>query len=299
MRVEKVFDSFATTNAADKYEYPSVEMAGEGKEAKMPSGAMVAALSDLLEGACRWRIWMVLAMFDVRARYRRSRLGQFWITLSMGITICALALVYSTIFKIELAVYLPLIAISFIAWGLIASLVNDGATVFIESEGYLRSSSLPKSMFIYRMLARNTLIFAHNLVLLPLVMAIFGIMPHGATLLFVPAFLLTLLNGIWLALVLGIFCARFRDMPPIVANIVQLAFFVSPVMWERKQLGRNIQFIVDWNPFAVFLELMREPLLGKVPALHWWLMALAVTILGFSVALPFFARFRPRIAFYL
>jgi len=264
-----------------------------------PPGRITAAITDLVDGAGRWRIWLVLAMFDIRARYRRSRLGQFWITLSMAVTIAALALVYSVIFKIELAVYLPLVAISFIAWGLIASLLNDGATVFIESEGYLKSAPLPKSMFLYRMLARNTIIFAHNLILVPIVTLFFGIYPTWATLLFIPAFLLTMINGLWIGMVLGPLCTRFRDMPPIIASIVQIAFFASPVMWGRSQLGTGNEVWVMWNPFAVFLELMREPLLGKVPQAHWWLLAGAITVVGYAVGFAFFARFRSRIAYYL
>lgn len=264
-----------------------------------PPGRVAAAIADLLDGAGRWRIWMVLAMFDIRARYRRSRLGQFWITLSMAVTIAALALVYSAIFKIELAVYLPLVAISFIAWGLIAALLNDGATVFIESEGYLKSAPLPKSMFIYRMLARNTMTFGHNLILVPPVTLFFGIVPNWATLLFIPAFLLTMLNGLWIAMILGPLCTRFRDMPPIVASVVQIAFFASPVMWGRSQLGDANQAYVMWNPFAVFLELMREPLLGKVPQMHWWVVAGAITVVGYAIGFAFFARFRSRIAYYL
>jgi ABC-type polysaccharide/polyol phosphate export permease len=217
----------------------------------------------------------------------------------MAVTIAALALVYSAIFKIELAIYLPLVAISFIAWGLIASLLNEGATVFIESEGYLKSAPLPKSMFIFRMLTRNTLVFAHNLVLVPIVMVLFGIVPNAATFLFIPAFLLTLANGLWIAMVLGPLCTRFRDMPPIVASVVQIAFFASPVMWFRNQIGEANQAWVMWNPFAVFLELLREPLLGRVPGAHWWLLALAITVAGYAVGFAFFARFRSRITYYL
>jgi len=257
------------------------------------------ALEDLVDGASRWRIWTVLAMFDIRARYRRSKLGQFWITLSMAVTICALAIVYSAVFKIKLEVYLPLVAVSFIVWGLIASLVTEGATVFIESEGYVRSSPLPKSMFIYRMLARNAMIFGHNLVLVPVVMLVFRIWPTWNTLLFIPAFVLAILNGIWIAIVLGTLCARFRDMPPIIASVIQIAFFVSPVMWERKQLAASHQVIVDWNPFAIFLELLRAPLLGHAPNLHTWATAVAITLVGYVVAIVFFARYRPRIAYYM
>ncbi len=257
------------------------------------------AVIDLYDGMAQWRIWTALALFDIKGRYRRSKLGQFWITISMAITVCALGLVYSAIFKIELVVYLPLTAVSFIAWGLIASLVQECATVFIEAEGYVRSSPLPKSLFIFRVLARNSITFAHNLILVPIVMVIFGIAPTWAIFAFFPAFLLSLLNGLWIAMVLGTFCARFRDVPQIVASIVQLAFFVSPVMWGKSQLAAEHQAFIYWNPFAVFLELLRGPILGKTPDPYIWLIAIGITFTGFLIALPFFSRYRARISFYM
>src|SRR5262245_59820692 len=48
--------------------------------------ALAAAVRDLRGGFTRWRIWGMLAINDVRQRYRRSLLGQFWLTLSMGVT---------------------------------------------------------------------------------------------------------------------------------------------------------------------------------------------------------------------
>lgn len=260
---------------------------------------MKKTFSDLIDGLDDWRIWLSLALFDIKARYRRSRLGQFWITLSMGVTIVALAIVYSAIFKIELSIYLPLVSVSFIVWGLIASLINEGATVFIESEGYIRSSPLPKSVFIYRMLCRNIIVFLHNLVLVPIVMICFGIYPKWEMMLFIPAILLILINGLWVAMILGTLCARFRDLPQIVASGVQIAFFVSPVMWGRSQLSSSQSYYVDFNPFAIFLDLLRKPLLGEVASIFIWAAAIGITLAGLIFAILFFSRFRSRIAYYL
>lgn len=256
-------------------------------------------LNDLFSGAGHWRIWLLLALFDIKTRYRRSRIGQFWITVSMGITILCLSFVYSRIFNLPLTEYVPLMSISFIVWGLLAALVTEASGVFIESEAYIRSSPLPRFLFIFRMLTRNVFVFAHNLILVPLVMIIFLIKPTWQVFWFIPAFLLTLSNGIWIAMLLGPLCARFRDLPQIIASIVQIAFFVSPVIWGKAQLGNEYPLILDLNPFAIFLDLLREPLLGRAPAPSAWIAALTVTVIGYAIATPFFVRFRSRVAYYM
>jgi ABC-type polysaccharide/polyol phosphate export permease len=241
----------------------------------------------------------MLALNDVKLRYRRSRLGQFWLTISMAFTIVTLAFVYSAIFDIALKTYLPLIAVSLIVWGLIAGICNEGANVFIESEAYIRSVRMPKSVFIYRMLLRNLITFGHNLVIVPVVMAIFWLAPTWNILLLIPAVGLTLCAGTFVAAILGTVSTRFRDMPPIVTSFTQIAFFLSPIMWSAHQLRGRFQILTDWNPFAAFLSIMRDPILGSPPDPWAWSFAACITLLTSGVAILFFGRFRARIPYYL
>lgn len=217
----------------------------------------------------------------------------------MAITILALAFVYSAIFQIALNIYLPIIAYSLIVWGLIAGVCNEAATVFIEAEGYIRSSPLAKSVYVYRMLLRNFIVFLHNLLIGVVVVLIFGPVPNVNLLYILPALCLTMITGVWVALILGTLSARFRDLPPIVASLVQIAFFLSPIMWTSSQLRGRFQILVDWNPFAAFLNIMRDPMLGNPPNGTAWALAFFVTIAGSLLALAFFSRFRSRISFYV
>ena len=241
----------------------------------------------------------MLALNDVKLRYRRSRIGQFWLTISMAITIIALGFLYSVIFQIALKTYLPLIAYSLIIWGLIAGICNEGAGAFIEAEGYIRSTPLPKSIYVYRVLLRNLLFLLHNMIIVPVVMLIFGHSPTLNLLYFIPALALTVLTGVWVSLLLGILSARFRDLPPTIASFTQIAFFLSPIMWTSSQLRGQFSLLIACNPFAAFLTILRDPLLGNPPELGAWIFASVLTVVGFAVTLPFYARFRPRISFYV
>ena len=106
-------------------------------------------------------------------------------------------------------------------------------------------------------------------------------------------------NGFWIGLLVGTLCARFRDLPQIVASLMQIAFFVTPVMWKQDQLPREASWLVDINPLASLLRLVRDPLLGTVPERSAYLMGIGVMLAGFGVAIPFFARFRSRIVYWL
>ena len=79
-----------------------------------------AALEDLATGLRRWRLPAALARLDIRNRYRGSVLGPFWLTLSTAVMVVGLGLLYSSLFKMELANYLPFIAVSLIVWNMIS-----------------------------------------------------------------------------------------------------------------------------------------------------------------------------------
>ena len=257
------------------------------------------AWRDVRVGLIDWRMWLLLGMNDIRQRYRRSRLGQFWITLAMAITIVTLGFLYSYLFHLSLKDYLPYLGTSFVVWGLLSSIVLESCTVFIAAEGYLRQVPMPKSVFVHRMLVRNVVTFLHNVIILPPLYIIFGVPFGWSFLLALAGIVFVLLNGIWIGLFLGTVCARFRDMPQIVASLVQVVFYLTPVMYRRVQLPSRFRWLSDLNPFQSFLDIVREPLLGNMPPLIAWEVCGAVTVLGYIAAALFFSRFRARIVYWL
>src|SRR4051794_36201040 len=101
-------------------------------------------IADIRAGLAAWRIWTMLAWHDVRRRYRRSGLGQFWLTLSMIIMIGGLGYVYSDLFGIDITTYLPYISVTFVMWAMISSFVLDSCGAFSENQGFLLHLRLPR-----------------------------------------------------------------------------------------------------------------------------------------------------------
>jgi lipopolysaccharide transport system permease protein len=256
------------------------------------------AREDLLVGLQRWRLSAALARLDIRNRYRGSVLGPFWLTLSTAVMVFGLGLLYSSLLKLELAVYLPFVAISLIIWNTLGQTVSDACTSLTSSEGIIRQMPLPYTIHILRCVFRNILIAAHNLPLIIVIFAVFGVWPSLGALLAIPGLLLVTVNAFFMALFLGMLCARFRDIAPIVASVMQLAFFMSPVMWKPEMLGADAAWL-PLNPFFSLMEVVRGPLLEGRVAPMIWLSAILYTALSAAIAIAFFIRFRGRIAFWV
>jgi len=144
----------------------------------------------------------------------------------------------------------------------------------------------------------NLLVFGHNLLIVVLVLVWFR-PGRPALYLFAPVGVaLVAANGIWQGMLLGLFCARFRDIPQVVSSLVQVAFFLTPVMWRIEALGDGA-WIAQVNPLFHELEMIRAPMLGRGPAAISWIVVLSMTAAGYLVMLAAFGRFRARVAYWV
>jgi len=256
------------------------------------------ALKDVAEGFVGYRVWMTLAMLDIRQRYRRSVLGPFWITITMVVLIVGVGPLYGALFGISLDEFIPHVALGIISWGLISTLIVEGCSTFVASENMLRAVKLPYTTHIMRVLQRNLVVFAHNMLGFIPFMVYLGIEPHWRWLAAIPGVALILLAALPAVFVLSVLCTRFRDLQQIVASVVQLAFFVTPIFWKPELLKSRIYF-AEWNPFHWLIELVRAPIVGAIPPWTLYAKVAVLIVLLNLVAAPFFTRYRRRLAFWV
>jgi ABC-type polysaccharide/polyol phosphate export permease len=258
-----------------------------------------SAVSDIVEGFRQNWLWVRLAHQDMRLRYRGSVLGPFWQTLTTAIMIGAMGFIYAKLFHTEIENYLPMLAVGLILWQFSAGMITEGCGTFDTVRGIIQQVKLPFSLHAYRLVYRNILVLVHSLVIVPIVLIVF---PHPIEWLRLlelgPGFVLIAINGVAVSVLLGMISARFRDVPPIVANIVQVVFFITPIMWPASALG-EYQWFITLNPLYPAIDVIRAPLLGQPTEPHSWTILVMVTAANCAVSFLFFSRFRSRIAFWV
>jgi len=254
---------------------------------------------DVIEGTRLWRLAFTLGWLDIKLRYRGSVLGPFWLTLSTGAMVGALGVLYSTLFKTSSTDYIPFFALSQVLWTFLSAVILEGCTCFTQSEAVIRSVRMPFFVHSIRSLVRNALVLAHNVLVVVVVFAIYRIWPGWHALLALPGLMLWIIDGLAVAMLLGAVCARFRDIPPIIASLMTIAFFVTPIMWQPKQIGPSLNWLLVGNPFFDVLEVVRAPFLGTVAGSHVWIAALVFSAALCATAWVGFGRARARIAFWI
>ena len=263
-----------------------------------PPSRFSEAVSDLTAGLARSWIWSRLAYQDIKLRYRGSVLGPFWVTLTNLIMIATMGAIYAQLFHIDPASYVPYIMVGILTWQFISATITEACATFTGAQDVIQQVPMPFSVQAYRVVYRNLIVLAHNVVIIPFGLALFKVPVDWHVLEVVPALILLSLNGLWISLLLGVLSTRFRDIPPIIANVVQVLFFLTPIFWPLSSVGPEMR-VLAYNPFFAWIDVVRAPLLGVAPEPTSWPILIACVIAGGAVGFLFFVRFRERIAYWI
>ncbi len=286
------------------------------------SRTFARAFGDVRDAWHQRELWGHLGWQDIKQRYRRSVIGPLWITISMGTTALALGLLYSQLFGQNMSTFLPYLTVGFIVWNFILGVVTEGTEVFIANEGLIKHLPAPVTVHVLRMVWRQVLFFAHNLVVYLIVLAVFftdltnpyvlegdkAVQPgiSWTVLLAIPAFALIVVNSVWVALLFGIISTRFRDIPPVINSFIQLVFFMTPIVWHVGVLNRFADgdgswkiLIAEFNPIYHFLEIVRAPLLGQTQDWHHWVVVGGFTVVGWALAILALRNYRARVSYWV
>ncbi len=232
--------------------------------------------------------------------YRRSVLGQFWITLSMAITFAAIGSIFGLIFNSPIVQYLPFLGCGLVFFNFFSLILNDGAVAFIAAEAFIKQLPLSPLIYFLRAVWKNFFVLLHNAVALAILLVVFPQGVSATTLLVIPGVLVAGTGIAGLALAIAMLATRYRDVPQIVAAIVQVCFYLTPVVWLPQALPIEAREIVlTWNPFYHLMEVMRQPLLNVPPTTDDWLTAVGLASGFLLVGAVAYRAGRRRLAFWV
>ncbi|MCI4674278.1 galactan export ABC transporter permease subunit Wzm/RfbD [Candidatus Mycolicibacterium alkanivorans] len=272
-------------------------------DAAAQSRTFTRARGDLIGGFRKRELWLHLGWQDIKQKYRRSVLGPFWITIATATTAVAMGGLYSQLFHLKLSEHLPYVTLGLIIWNMINASILEGADVFIANEGLIKQLPTPLSVHVYRLVWRQMILFAHNIVIYVVIAFIFPKPWSLADLSVIPALILIMMNCVWVSFCFGILATRYRDIGPLLFSIVQLLFFMTPIIWNddtlRQQGAGKWAKIIELNPLLHYLDILRAPLLGAHQELRHWIVVVALTVIGWLVAALALRQFRARVPYWV
>jgi ABC-type polysaccharide/polyol phosphate export permease len=259
---------------------------------------MQTGRNDVSDAFVRLPVALFFAWSDTKARYKRSFLGPFWLVLSTAFGVVGMGLVWSILLKVERADFIPSLTIGLVVWQLISGCIQEGTAVFFRNAAQIKDINLPSFFVSLQLVLRQTINFAHNLVVFLVVLLVYPEHLSFTALWALPGLALVILNLLWLVQILGYFGARYRDLEPLVNSIVPILFFLSPVIYRASELGA-MEGWMSLNPLTYWIGLIRDPFLGLQPAGLTYLVVCAETLAGWTLAIWLTSRKRHRLPFWI
>jgi len=264
-----------------------------------PFTDLFLALKDIASGAAQYRIWIELAVEDIRSRYLRSFIGIGWVFVSFAFFVLVKIIIFAPLSGKSLEFFAPYVTVGFFVWTFISYSMAEGSTTFISAKNWIKGSRIPLSVFAYRSVLRNTILTLINGIVAFLIIAYFHRTISTTAFIALGMFMVMLLNAIWVMFFLGALGARYQDFVHLVSTIMRIMLFLTPIFWIPEQMGALWDRVLIFNPFAHFLISIRDPLLyDSVPMLSITVVGV-ISGVGLTASLLLFSVARRRIPFWV
>lgn len=259
---------------------------------------MKDGMSDIASAIRRTDIWLHFSISDTKARYSRSTLGPWWITLGTGLGVIGLGLVWSTVMNIDLHKMLPNLAVGLVLWFMISGIISESANCFTNQSAVIRNYPLPIFLHTLRLISKHLINFGHNVSIVIIVFFVYGF-PRAEDLSWaLLGFFILLLNLGWLSLLISTLGARFRDIGPSIDALMPIFFFLTPILYQKTDVASSAIWF-EYNPIATLFSLVKNPLLSLPVAPADYLSMFGLGVIGWSATIAIFGKNRKKIVFWI
>jgi len=210
-------------------------------------------------------IW-ILAKRDLVARYKGSVLGFLWTFLNPLLLMLTYTLVFRSISRFDIPNYPLFVLQGILIWQTFAACVNEGASSLIAAGGLVTKTPLPPEVIPAKVVISQglNLIFAF---LVYLVFAFFVFKRFSVSLVTVPlVFISVILFCAYVASVLSVVSALFKDVQQLVGNILTILFFATPVVYSFETMPDKVKKLLLLNPLTHIFRFTTDVIFwGKMP----------------------------------
>lgn len=260
--------------------------------------SLKGALGDIGSGLRMRRVWMALAQEDIGDQHRRTRLGPLWLLINY------LAFAGTFIFVFQrgdsgAVHYSAYVATGLLVWFYIMETLTQSVTLFAREESFIKGTTLPLTVYVMRLAMQSGIRAAYALAgCIGILLLSGGALSAGWIWAFIGIMLVLAVTPAAI-IVFAFLGAYFPDSQFIVANVMRIGMFLTPVFWSYEGSGGVQHLFYYWNPFTYFLEIVRAPILTGSPAVYPLLFCLVAGGLLWAIALFVLSRYRRQIVFVL
>ena len=230
----------------------SSSMVAAPVRAKRRPVAAVAMVRDLMRHRS---LVAALLVRQLQARYRGSILGFVWTFLNPLLLMAVYGLVFRYFMRIAVPNYALFLLAGLLPWTWFVSALSEGTNSIVGGSSLVTKSLFPTEILPTVVVLSNMVNFLLSIPLMIIAAALYGILPDPLLwLLLAPVVVLQLVFTVGLVLALSALNVHYRDVQHVVANLLTLWFFLTPIIYPVSQVPEPFRKLFIANPMALFAE---------------------------------------------
>ena len=256
-----------------------------------------SALSDIRAGIRMRQVWIALASEDIGDQHRRTTLGPLWLLINY------LAFAGTFIFIFNGGPVDPshaaYVAIGLLIWLYITETITQGVTLFLREESFIKGTTLPLTVYVMRTALQSVFRAGYALVGCLAVLLFCGVPVSVAWVWSAVGLTIIVLATPAVILIFAFLGVFFPDSQFVVANLMRVGMFLTPVFWTDTGIGGIQHAFYHYNPFTYFLDIVRVPILSGGVPLQAMEVCVGISAIAWLLALLLLGKFRRQVALVL
>lgn len=209
---------------------------------------------------------------DLKARYRGSILGYFWSLANPLLLLAVYTLVFTKFFPQQVVQPYPLFLFAgILPWTFFSAAILESTTSISTNAGLIKKVMFPAEALPLVVVLSHLVHFALAIPILLTAIGVFALMgKFTVTTMILLAPVLMLLQTMFvagIAMTVSSASVLFRDLRDIVANLMQLGFFVTPIIYLIDNIeSRVLRALLRINPMTPFVVAYQDVFFfGRMP----------------------------------
>ena len=228
---------------------------------------------------------------DFKERYVGTGLGQFWYIVSPLVMIFIYTVIFSDFMKMKLNIvdnsygYSIYLVPGLLAWTSFSTILMRLNTSILEKSNLIKKINVPMYTFQLSMVLTELFLL---LISMSFAIAFLLIVNQPVTWVFlwmIPVMILQTLFAFGLGVIVSLFTPFFKDLKEVVPIVMQLWFWMTPIIYLSSMIKTRYPALLIYNPFYYFVKIYHDIFLySKAPSLETLFLILSFTIISLFLA---------------
>lgn len=233
---------------------------------------------------------------EVKARYKQSILGYFWVILNPLLQMLVMSFAFSVIMRIPTAAagnipYSVFLFTALLPWTLFSSSLSSASNSLVASSSLITKVYFPRTILVLATIIAKIIDFLFASTILIAFLIIYRLPVNLNAFWVIPIFLIQQIFTLGLSLILSAANLMYRDIQYLLGLVLMLWMYLTPIIYPVDIVPAQFRFIYQLNPMSVIINAYRQSILsGSPPKFSSLAVALLVSLLILLLGLRYFKR---------